>query len=240
MPSLKDIIWGYFPHWYHQSDTYKDGNGKGLFQRYLEAFGNEWDEELLPKLEDIRDTNDVLTVNSDLLRHLSWFLGNPPDMVYHDAKYRLLLRYLHGINKYKGNEEGYKRIFAILGISVTLIIHELTDYRYDNPELNYDDNQNLHRYDSECPSCTDYSIQLNDDEGYVTGLLQGDYASGTQLIINILMAMIKYVEPINMRLRDLTWGEDPIPNDIPWVLTTGVWDDSLRWHDRKFYRDNPD
>lgn len=239
MQSLKDLIWGYFPWWYHEADTYKDGNNKGVFQRYLEALANEWDDELTPKLEGVRDLNDSINTDDKFLRHLAWFLGNPPDMVYSDARYRKLLRYIHGVNIYKGTEEGYKRLFRLLGLGVSLVIHELVDYQYDNSLLNYDDTVNWYRYDSECPSCTEYSLTLVDEEGYLTQVFT-DLGANSQPVVDIIMALIKYVEPINMRLRLLTFGSDPILNDKPWVLTTGIWNDNLKWNNYKIYKDNPD
>lgn len=237
MVSFKDYLFNQFPIRYWEEDSYKNGQGKGLLQRLMESLGTEWDQELLPKLEGVSDINDLLTTDSKYLVHLAWFLGNPPDTFYDEARYRKLLQYLTDIIKVKGTEESYHRLFFLLGVTVTLTYIPPTIPKYDG-DFHHDTTV---RYDSECPSCSDYDLAISDPDGNLSlvGWALGHYyTTRAKEILALLDALIKYVEPINMHLRNLTYNSDPV-NSIPWVLTTGVWDDSRYWADAKIYRDNP-
>lgn len=236
MVLFKDYIFDLFPFLFRRDDTYIV-DGKGLFQRYIETLSDEWDQELSDKLEEVWDITDVLTTEEKYIAHLAWFLNNPPDMLYSDARYRKLLRYVIDINKCKGTVRSYEMIFFLLGLNVTLTFIPLTTMVYDNAELNYDEEEL--RYDSECPSCSEYDLAILDPDGNQPDLAEAvsHPENATAPILALLGAIIKYVEPINLRLRELTYEGDPVP--LNWVLTTGTWDDSLLWADQKIYRDTP-
>jgi hypothetical protein len=237
MVSFKSLIYDQFPRRFREEDTYIDQNGKGLFRRFIETMGDEWDQELSGKLENYLDLFSVLDTDSKYLVHLAWFLGNPPDMLYSDVRYRRLLRYLMDINKCKGTLKSYDMIFFMLGVTVTLTIYPPKVMKYDIGTLKYDETL---RYDEECPTCSDYDLAIHDPEGNQIAIGQAleQPGPGSAALLALLGAIIKYVEPINMRLMTLTYDGDPIV-DPAWVLTTGTWDDSLKWADHKIYRDNP-
>ncbi len=237
MVSFKSYIYDQFPRRFRDEDSYIDQNGHGLFRRFLETMGEEWDQELAGKLENYLEIQEVLTTDAQYLAHLAWFLGNPPDMLYSDVRYRKLLRYLVDITKCKGTLKSYDMIFFMLGVTVTLTIHPPLVLKYDLDGIKHDQN---YRYDSECPTCTDYDIAIHDPEGNQTAIGQAleEPGPGSAALLALLGAIIKYVEPINMRLGSLSYEGDPI-TDPAWVLTTGIWDDSLKWADHKIYRDNP-
>ena len=225
MDSFKSILYNQFPRRFRDEDTYVDSEGKGLFRRFIETMGDEWDQELKDKLEGYLDIFSVLDTDAQYLVHLAWFLGNPPDMLYNDTRYRKLLRYLMDINKCKGTARSYDMIFHMLGLTVTLTVHSPTAMKYDIDTLKYDETL---RYDDECPTCTDYDIAIHDPDGNQPEIGQAleEPGPGSAALLALLSAIIKYVEPINMRLLTLTYDGDPI-TDPAWVLTTGTWDDKL-------------
>lgn len=241
---FRDLIYNTFPRWFREEDTLIDQNGKGLFRRYIECFGDEWDANLAAKLENYLDLTDVISTQVAYIAHLAWFLGNPPDMLYSDARYRKLLRYLMDINKNKGTVLGYEMIFFMLGVGVQLTIYPLADMRYDIADFNYDEGNALgeYRYDDECPTCTVYDLEIldpNNNQPLIAAAIADPTAPESMAVLALLEAIIKYVEPINMRMNSLTYNTDPVPDGTPWVLTTGVWANQWRWADKRIYRDTP-
>ena len=48
--SISNFLWELFPGFYKEFDTYKDQQGKGLLERYINAIGTEVDQEVLKYL----------------------------------------------------------------------------------------------------------------------------------------------------------------------------------------------
>lgn len=63
-----NFFFKHFPYYYKENDTYKDSNGKGLLERFLEIFCNEVDEEVSPYLDNLGYLMDI--ENMDLLPHI--------------------------------------------------------------------------------------------------------------------------------------------------------------------------
>lgn len=77
MIDLNNLI-DLLPYFYKENDTYKDANGKGLLQRFLEICGGYFKEN---PLEDIDKTLDILKIDTtpDLYLNYFWdFLGSLP------------------------------------------------------------------------------------------------------------------------------------------------------------------
>jgi hypothetical protein len=47
--NLRFWFWDQLPPIFKELDTYKDNTGRGLFERYCEIFGLEYDNEVIPK-----------------------------------------------------------------------------------------------------------------------------------------------------------------------------------------------
>ena len=223
-------LFNLFPYRFREEDTYKDGDGKGLLERYMQALGEELDEEVIPPISLIAELNDPELVSDKHLVHLADFLGNPPHTFGDDTKYRKLLKYLVKINQHKGTEEGYKLIFGVLGVDVTITEVEPTSNIYDDT-LEYDSG-NI--YDSNCPPCSKYSLAIEDPDGNCPEI--GD-AESDPVLYALLRKIIEYVEPINAMMTNLTYNGD-VTGDR-WVLTTGIWADQNYWNDAKYWRDEP-
>lgn len=230
MVNFRNWIFEHFPYYFRENDSYKDGDGYGLFQRYLTGLGSELDYELTNKIPGLLDLNNAEVIASKHLVHLAAVLGNPPDTFGDETKYRKLLRYITTINKYKGTVRGYELIFGILGVNVVVEEIALTDYRYDS-EFKYDDG-NI--YDGNCPPCSKYNLIITDPDGNCPEIGE---ASSDPILMALLKAIIKYVEPINAVLASLSYGGEI--SDNGWVLTTGIWNDSKYWDNSKYYRDEP-
>lgn len=243
MVVFKDWIFSLFPRYIWEHDTLPV-NGKGLFQRYMETFGEEIDGELKNHVTDFIDILDVTTTEDKYLVYLVEFLGSPPSLfdqgVYSDARYRKLLRYLMDIVKCKGTKRSYELIFGLLGCTIILTETAPPVMKYDwYGELGEEGNTTLVHYDSglyydeDCPSCSSYTLAITDPDGVLAGALT------TERLYNLLIKIIKFVEPINVNLTSLTINGGEVTDGDVWVLTTGTWDDSKYWNDTKIYRDTP-
>jgi hypothetical protein len=190
--AFRDYIFNLFPPYYKENDSYKDGNGEGLFERYTRSFGEELDYELIPKLENYLNELDPSTASSDMLRHLSDCLGNPPDIFLDENQYRNMLRYAVDVYKIKGTLGAYQLLFSLLGYSVNVTEYPPDLYLYDDSWL-YDDTDPY--YDSACPLCSEYSLMFTNTANPLSPI--------SSTILALLEAIVYWVEPINARLRNL-------------------------------------
>lgn len=208
-PLFKDWLFNKFPHRYKKEDSYKDVDGKGLFERFLNALGEELDEEVIPYLESHLDILDSMSVSDALLPHLADTLGNPPDTLRDADKYRLFLKYIVPINRLKGTVGSYDLLFSIFGVTVEIEVDELVRHLYDN-DLEYDEKDGDLLYDSDCPECICYSLNIIDGDGNFP--LFGEM---NEAELENLLKLIGYIEPIDTLLCTLSYNGSEIYSTIP-------------------------
>lgn len=197
---ITDWFFRLLPMYYKINDSYKDENDRGLLQRYLSAFDPVVLNEIFPNIENYLDITDAQTCNPKYLTHISDVLGNPPDVFGDENKYRNLLTYIVSVYKIKGSIESYELFFDILGFysEITEIPLLNRTSLYDNGGI-YDSDEFLSEYDRNlCQTCSYYDITLYNKNV--------DNYNITQEIINNIREAIKFNEPINARLRNLTIG----------------------------------
>lgn len=229
MVSFKDWLFDTLPYYFRANDSYVTG-GKGLLQRFLMAIGEEIDDNIIIPLTNLFNVYDAALIDEKLIVHLAEILGNPPDTFYDTNTYRRLLKYIPYINKYKGTAKGYEYLFRVLGVMATIEEDELVDYKYDIGHQ-YDTSV---KYDSQCPPCSNYTLLITDADNNCPILAD---APTDPLIYNMLLNLIRYVEPINARLTGYSYNEGSGADW--WILTTGVWDDTKFWSDTKHWKDEP-
>jgi hypothetical protein len=189
------------PQYFHENDSYKDNTGRGLLQRYLKTMGDELDQKLLPEIECYLRILDAQNCEPKYLNHLSDILGNPPDIFGDEDMYRNLLSYICSVYKIKGTKKAYELFFSLLGFNVELIeIPPLTqESKYDLSGGKYDTGNTDSTYDQDrCKPCSYYDLTLypKNQEQLVFN----------QDLISRIMAAIEFNEPINAKLRHLTFG----------------------------------
>lgn len=67
----------FLPYYYREADTYKV-NGKGILERYLEIFGNYFEDYIVKDTKDILDILDIDNCPEIYLNYLWEFLGQMP------------------------------------------------------------------------------------------------------------------------------------------------------------------
>lgn len=112
---------------------------------------------------------------------------------------RKVLEVLGRLHTVRGSIRGYEVCFGMLGINMVLTEFE-EGYGFDSP-ITLD--HTSRRLDSSCPTCSDYTIALT-----------GAATLGSTLIAAI-WSIILFNQPINARLRSITYNGEPIVNGSP-------------------------
>ncbi len=195
---FKNYTWDLFPAFYKQFDSYKDQDGEGFLERFVKIFGEEVDEEVMKHLDEESDDYyhknlDPQFTNADKLLHvIAELLGAPPNLLS-DVEYRLLLKYIVKIYKFKGTFEAYKMFFNLWGFDVELDEKDPDQIVFTNlydSGLYYDD---LNRYDEDKPTCntsycSEYILTITPRDPNFTLTPELEYK---------LLEVAQFIEPIN-------------------------------------------
>lgn len=194
------LFWKLLSPYIQSRDSYKDENEQGLLERYLVAFGEEVDNNLLPSIENYMTNIDAALCEGKFLEHISDVLGSPPDIFGDYSNYRNLLTYVVSVYKIKGTLSAYKLFFDLLGFNID--IYEIpvvnSEGQYDG-EGEYDTGNELSVYDQDiCSPCSSYDITFYPKIG-------GNITINST-ILSRLKEAISFNEPINAKLRKLTFS----------------------------------
>lgn len=193
--SLKDIIFDFFGIKDKLNDLFKDVNGKGLHQRFNEMLAEDLDENEIDK------TNNVVKYTCDPQECMEKFLfykeqafGGLYAISSNPIIRRKILSFAVYLNRIKGTEESYQIPILLLGFT-TVEIHEFDATNgFDSPTT-FDDEERV--FDMKCAGCGKYRINITGTISMTAGLLNS--------IINI----VKYNEPINAKLENIYYNGSP-------------------------------
>lgn len=198
---IKDKIFGFFGVAAKVTDTYKDVAGKGIWERYNETMGQEYDEDL-SDLIDLFQENTLIpkTMLSKLVPTYEHMVGDPVRVLDSILMRRKVLQFVHHIYNIKGTALSYEVMLKLLGFD-TVVIHEYTivggfdsDVTFDDPDRKFDE--------SGSKACNFYSIEL-------TGTI-----TISPLVYDAIFRIADFLEPINAHLRDVTYnGSDITPDE---------------------------
>lgn len=201
--AFQNWIFNQLPTYFKKFDTYKDLNGRGLLERFLEALGLELDQELIPPLENYLDITDTSTAPSEHIVHISYTLGRPPNFFTSEAEYRKFLSFILSLYKIKGTLKSYQALLAYFNYQVNLITEFPPCVTYDT-EFTYDEDGTA--YDTCCEPCVKYKLILSQpgapclpSPGFTWDLTNFE-APG------VLGAILCLVEPINAKLEEVIPG----------------------------------
>jgi len=198
---FKKYIWDLFPYFYKEHDTYKDGDGQGVLERFIKLCGEELNEYINPYLDETSEhyymkNLDPMEAEQKFLKIISEFLGNPPNPLG-TSEFRILLNFILQLYQIKGTIKGYELFFSLLGFDTT--ITELTPS--DQSATNLYDTEILHDkqyiYDEDSPTCKTshcsyYTLDLTP--------IDPEFTLTTELDTK-LKQIVKFIEPINARLQ---------------------------------------
>lgn len=191
---FKTWIFGSLSEYYKKNDTYKDVDGKGLLERYLECFGMELDENIMPFIDNFINLVDLEKVDDKFLPDLSYILGAPPTMGFNNSQYRKLLAYAIAIYKIKGTEKSFQILFSFLGYDV-FVIEEIPKKKvtYDSDFI-YDEEPEPEIYDTDCAWCSDFKLGIRPSNASQDDLNNFNIGIELNLIANNL---VNFIKPIN-------------------------------------------
>jgi len=203
-PDFSKLLYNKLPYYFIEQDTYKDSNGNGLLNRYLNLFGGYIKDEILPSIENYLDIIQSTITDEKYVTTISATLGNPPDIFKTVNEYRNLLSHIVSIYKIKGTIKGYQVFFGILGYDVTIyevplltsqVIDQYGDRYDDNINAIYDTGDINFTYDQSIVEyCSEYDLTL-------TAIHTG--STPTQDLIDRIKIAILFNEPVNAKLRNL-------------------------------------
>lgn len=186
---LKNKIFNLFGVYETLTDKYKNNlvsPGKGIKQRYYESVAEDFDEELIPFIE--KYTENLLEPKSLLSKFIFYsesMWGGLVTISPDEEIKRKILRFANHILTIKSTIPSYELLFRLLGATNVIVTEDFTKFGFDSP-LTFDDEERV--FDSACPNCTKYDIEITGLAPLSPELRDGFY--------NI----IKFLEPINARL----------------------------------------
>lgn len=183
------------------NDTYKDIDGKGIFERYNESLAEDFDEEILILINNlVGNTMDPFTVQQKFIAYLEEMLGVNFSISDTIARRRKFLSIINHIYDIKSTIPAYQIMLKWLGFDTVDIIEYDNAHGFDSP-FTFDDKRR--RFDNKCgKACGQYSIQL-------TGTV-----ANTPDIVSKVFKIIEFNEPIDAELRSVTFNGSFIGQNI--------------------------
>lgn len=239
-PYFKEWFFRQLPVFFKQTDTNKDVSNKGLLERYLEIFGDELDEGVIPFIETYLNQVDPTRADFKFGPHIAYTLGNPPNLLGVDARWFKVLQYIVDCYKIKGTKKSYELWFGLWSLNAHLIQYQPEEVRYDDWQVGhtYD---NGHIYDNGCPTCSYYEIFVTTFEQTCEG---GQISVPlTPELQALLEQLILLNEPINALLKGIIEGislcdnvQYCIQEDVIIEITgSGNYDNGLLYDDPNVY-----
>ena len=201
-----NILFGKLPHYFKVNDTYKDGSGYGLLERYLEVFCNEVDNNISPYIDNIGLivdsellSNLPNTNKEDLLIHIADIFGNPPS-IGSDEQYKVLLRHIWDIIQSKGTTKSLSLYLAIYGYKIYSINESgVSVERYDKLPTSAIYDGDTH-YDDGFVFYSDYDLVITDLPG------TGPKNPTSEWLDLLKEAITQFISPIFAQLNSLTYN----------------------------------
>lgn len=196
MYQLKEKIFTFFGKLFKEQDSYKDENGRGIFERVQRVFGEEYDESIGTYIDNIVENLIPPFLMMDKFVPLWEEVFSISPIIKEDLAFRRkLLAYIVPIYKILGLEQAYHVMFRLAGFTSVEVVYYGKATGFDSP-LNLDDP--FRRLDTQASNSYDYAL-------IVTGELPNSGA--TQQLIGLI---IQFVEPLYANARQITYNEDDV------------------------------
>jgi hypothetical protein len=211
--SKPNWLFSKLPQYFKSNDSYKDVNDEGLLERYLQIFCEEVDENISPYIDDLLSITDASALNgitrdnpTELLTHISWLFGNPPDIGTGESysgdeeEYIILIRYIRQILQTKGTTQCLIYFLAIYGYEIDTLTESAANATiYDKTPTadSYDDSG---VYDIGFVFYSDFALVITDKPG--TGTKN---PTQTWLDNYLAPAIRKFISPIWSNLTSITY-----------------------------------
>lgn len=186
-----------------ETDTNKDGDGKGTLERFNEIVPNDLDENIMPLIDNLLENNiEPATCYERFVPYLESAKGydekNRALRLANSLPYRrAVLKHIHKYYNLKGTIRNFQVLFGMMGLGVT--VTEVFGATGFDSTVTLDDM--FRRFDSSCPTCTDFSLALT-----------GNFSELNQAQQLGVASIIVFNTPINAILRGVTYNGDTVAN----------------------------
>lgn len=168
---FRDYVFNHlFDYYYKANDTYKDSEGKGILERFIEVCSSYFDNEIMPDIDNFMDCLDVDKANPIFINYLWEYFGfipysygvitkGEPYTEYNlegwikegrglpTADCRAILRYAISLYKIRGTRRFYEILGRFYGVTITL--QEDWEYQYqkwleNNPDATPEEKEEMY------------------------------------------------------------------------------------------------
>jgi hypothetical protein len=191
------------------TDTFKGLDGRGLNQRYCEMLSAEFDEELLPLIENLYD--NVSQPQLAYVRYLPFISKDKGLEALLGAGItgdRGLINFAIRLHQVRGTIKFYRAVYGILSPTVFLIEVGITNYTFDSPTT-FDSGIRPTFDSGGCNACFFVNITLESAIPLTTKLAKG------------ILAIARYGLPINGILGYISYNGAAVYGTLPPVVEPG-------------------
>lgn len=197
MFSLKSIIFNLFGIEAKINDSFKDGSGKGIWERYNESLGEDYDENVELLIVDLMD--NVLVPSSMFVRFIdiqNEALGDLPVPSTDVIVKRKILQYFNTLGTIKGTVKSYKMLFSFIGVTLDSNSDVTPGFGWDNDTATLDTVGRT--FDTNLSNCSFYSLELSG-----MAAIDPDLESAINIIND-------YLKPLNAQTFEIKYNGTPI------------------------------
>lgn len=211
MINIRNLI-DWLPFYYKANDTYKDSDGKGLLEKFLEVCGNYFTDNIKSEIDSSLDILDPKTTAQYYLKLLWEMMGQMPfarttgiaPVKLTEKQQRDIIRYTNTLLKIRGTKQFFEIMFRLYNNSQNNLT--LASVVADSPGWDKDvrDNTVINKPYYDYDSMDDDNVRM--DEYYrmkqcikVTFTITGTFASDTekQSIAAFIRRFVPYfVDPV--------------------------------------------
>lgn len=204
---FKNKIFSLFSPSEKRMDSNKDVDGKGTLERYMSAFGDDIDTNIVPLIENL--TKNTLDIEFLFTRFLDMheqtrgvlplsFSRNATDeeeQIRNEWMRRRLLLHIEKLLAIRGTKKCYQLLFRLVDTSITVVT--ITEIFFENnfDVVLFDDNK---RFDTSiCSECPQYNISITTTEGTT---------EPTDYFIQCTRSIVTFNQPIDVKLGTITYN----------------------------------
>jgi len=131
--NLKDNLFSYLGAYEKQADTFKDGNNKGVLERFNEANAEDYDDNHLVLILSLwENTRNPLACYQEYIQFLEDSHGIAQIAGQTEEKRRRVLRFYRSVVAKKGTKAAYDLLFYYLGFTVDSLVEDFTGQTLDS------------------------------------------------------------------------------------------------------------
>jgi len=199
-----DRLFTFFGNYDKRSDTLKDSNGNGIWERYNKAIGKSLDNEVQVLIDNLmKNIYDPETCYDRYVVYLESMMGynQKRNTLYIDnllSTRRNMLKKILRLYQIKGTKRCYDLLFSMLGLTVVYTEY-FNDYGFDSA-VTLDDP--IRTWDMKCDTCSGYTLALT-GANPISGILY-----------NGIWSIIMFNQPVNAVLLEVTYNGTALANPV--------------------------